>query len=104
MLEEKLDALAQRMAEHMARPFPPGCRGLSVESQDMVLLDADAYGLVAGVHEGALGERHREGLARLAPVFAKVLPAIEDEYAAEYYTHVRDMTALAAEIESLREK
>ncbi len=45
---------------------------------------------------GALGERHREGLVRLAPVFAKVLPAIEDEYAAEYSAHVRDMTALAA--------
>jgi hypothetical protein len=37
-------------------------------------------------------------------VFAKVLPAIEDEYAIRYYTYVRDMAVLAAEVESLREK
>lgn len=28
MLDEKLDALAQMMTVHMARPFPPGFRGL----------------------------------------------------------------------------
>ncbi|GLW04183.1 hypothetical protein [Streptomyces lavendulae] len=104
MLEEKLDALAQMMTEHMARPFPSGFRGLDFAGQDMVLLDADAYGYAAGVREGTLSERHRAGLTRLTSVFAKVLPAIDDEYAAEYYTHVRDMAVLAAEIESLREK
>lgn len=104
MLEEKLDALAQMMADHMARPFPPGCRGLDFEGQDMVLLDADAYGYAAGVREGPLSEQHRAGLTRLTSAFAKVLPAIDDEYAAEYYTHVRDMAVLAAEIESLRAK
>ncbi|MFC9261341.1 hypothetical protein ACFRFJ_30565 [Streptomyces hydrogenans] len=104
MLEEKLDALAQVMAEHMARPFPPGCRGLDVEGQDMVLLDADSYGYAAVVREGPLSEQHRAGLTRLTSVFGKVLPAIDDEYAAEYYTHVRDMAVLAAEIASLREK
>jgi hypothetical protein len=35
-------------------------------------------------------------------VFAWVLPAIDDEYATRYYTHVRDVAVLAAEIESLR--
>ncbi|MFR9775341.1 hypothetical protein ACL02O_04690 [Micromonospora sp. MS34] len=44
MFEERLDALSQMMAEHMAMPFPPGFRGLDIEGQDMVLLDADAYG------------------------------------------------------------
>lgn len=43
MLDEKLDALAQMMTEHMARPFPPGLRGLDVEGWDMVMLDSDAY-------------------------------------------------------------
>ncbi|MEU4148795.1 hypothetical protein [Streptomyces sp. NPDC026659] len=104
MLEEKLDTLAQVMAEHMARPFPSGFRGLDVQGQDMVLLDADIYGYAAVVREGPLGEQHRAGLTRLTTVFARVLPAIDDEYAAEYYTHVRDMAVLAAEIASLREK
>ncbi|GAA0393331.1 hypothetical protein [Streptomyces luteireticuli] len=104
MLKEKLDELAQMMADHMARPFPPGFRGLDVEGQDMVLLDADVYGYAAVVREGRLSEQHRAGLTRLTSAFAKVLPAIDNEYAAEYYTHVRDMAVLAAEIESLREK
>ncbi|MFI0910511.1 hypothetical protein [Streptomyces abikoensis] len=104
MLKEKLDELAQMMADHMARPFLPGFRGLDVEGQGMVLLDADAYGYAAGIREGWLSEQHRAGLTRLTSAFAKVLPAIDNEYAAEYYTHVRDMVLLAAEIESLHER
>ncbi|MCX4970792.1 hypothetical protein OHA98_39825 [Streptomyces sp. NBC_00654] len=44
MFEEKLEALSQVMAEHMAMSFPPGFRGLGIEDQDMVMLDADACG------------------------------------------------------------
>ncbi|MGQ4388813.1 hypothetical protein [Streptomyces sp. SAS_270] len=104
MFEEKLRALSQMTAEHMAMPFPPGFRGLDIEGQDMVMLDADAYGCAAGVLEGTLTEPHRAWLARLVAVFGKVLPAIDDEYATRYYTHVRDMAVLAAEVESLRDK
>ncbi|MDX2544739.1 hypothetical protein ACOT81_20185 [Streptomyces sp. WI04-05B] len=104
MLEEKLDVLAQVMAGHMARPFPSGFRGLDVQGQDMVLLDADIYGLAAVVREGPLGEQNRAALTRLTTAFGRVLPAIDDEYAAEYYTHVRDMAVLTAEIADLREK
>ncbi|MGI5229135.1 hypothetical protein [Actinoallomurus sp. CA-142502] len=49
MFEEKLDALSQMLAEHVAMPFPPGCRGLDIAGQDMVMLDADAYGYALGV-------------------------------------------------------
>ncbi|MFF5208879.1 hypothetical protein [Streptosporangium sp. NPDC000396] len=104
MLEEKLDALSQMMAEHMAMPFPPGFRGLDIEDQDMVMLDANAYGFAGGVLKGPLSEQHRAGLTRLTSVFEEVLPAIDDEYATKYYAHVRDMAILAAEIESLRQK
>jgi hypothetical protein len=41
-------------------------------------------------------------LPRLAAVLETVLPAIDDKYATTYYTHVRDMVVLAAEIEALR--
>ncbi|WP_157875912.1 hypothetical protein [Peterkaempfera griseoplana] len=47
MFEEKLDALSQMAAKHMAMPFPPGLRGLDIDGQDMVMLDADAYGYAA---------------------------------------------------------
>ncbi|CAG6394839.1 hypothetical protein SCOCK_30072 [Actinacidiphila cocklensis] len=54
--------------------------------------------------EGPLDQQRRAGLLRLTAVFEKVLPTIADEYATEYYTHARDMAALAAEIETLRNK
>ncbi|MEE1768777.1 hypothetical protein PUR34_11545 [Streptomyces sp. JV185] len=104
MLDEKRDALAQMLAEHMARPFPPGFRGLDVEGRDMVMLDSDAYAYAACVHEGMLSEQARVRLARLSSSFGKVLPAIEDEYAAKYYTHLHNMVVLAAEIDSQRKK
>lgn len=37
-------------------------------------------------------------------VFEKVLPAISDEYASKYYAQARDVAALAAEIEAMRDK
>ncbi|NYF58080.1 MULTISPECIES: hypothetical protein [Micromonospora] len=104
MFEERLDALSQMMAEHMAMPFPPGFRGLDIEGQDMVLLDADAYGYASSALKGPLDEQRRAGLLRLTAVFETVLPAIDDEYATTYYTRVRDMVVLAAEIEALRGK
>ncbi|WP_405409737.1 hypothetical protein [Streptomyces decoyicus] len=104
MVEEKLDALSQMMAEHMALSFPPGFRGLDLEDQDMVMLGADVYGYALGVLKGPLDEQRGKGLIRLTAVFEKVLPAIDDTYAARYYTHVRDLAVLAAEIETLREK
>ncbi|MEU7004155.1 hypothetical protein [Nonomuraea sp. NPDC046570] len=104
MFEEKLDALSQITAEHMAMPFPPSFRGLDIAGQDMVLLDADAYGYASGVLKGPLDGQRRAGLMRLTAVFEKVLPAIDDVYAARYYKHVRDMAVLTAEVETLRDK
>lgn len=104
MFEEKLDALSRMTAEHMAMPFPPGFRGLDIEDQNMVMLDADAYGYATSVLEGPLIEEHRAALTRLTAVFDKVLPVIDDEYGSRYYTHVRKMAVLAAEVEELRAK
>ncbi|MFE0106421.1 hypothetical protein [Streptomyces sp. NPDC059009] len=104
MFEEKIGVLSQMMAAHMARPFPPNFRGRVIEGKDMVLLDADAYGYVSCAFDGPLDEQRHAGLLKLTAVFETVLPAIDDEYAAKYYAHVRDMAALAAEIETLRGK
>ncbi|MEV5560920.1 hypothetical protein AB0L44_45420 [Nonomuraea wenchangensis] len=100
MLAEKLAALSHMMTEHMAMPFPPGFRGLDIEDQDMVMLDADAYGLAMAVLEGPLSARRRSHLTRLTSAFEKVLLVLDDQYAIKYYTHGRDMVVLATEIES----
>ncbi|WP_189702744.1 hypothetical protein [Streptomyces anandii] len=104
MLEDKLISLSQMMAEHMARPFPPSLRGRNIEGQDMVSLDADTYGYASGVLKGPLDARRRAGLTALPAVFEAVLPAIYDAYASEYFTHVRDLAVLTAEIETLRDR
>lgn len=104
MFEEKLDALSRMTAEHMAMPFPPGFRGLNIMDQDMVMLDADTYGYATSVLKGPLTEQRRAALTRLVAAFDRVLPVMNDEYASRYYTHVRKMALLAAEVENLREK
>ena len=103
MFEEKFDALSQMMAEHMARPFPPGFRGMDIEDQDMVMMYADVYAVAARVLERPLDQQSRLRLFRLTAVFEEVLPAIRDEYATKYYTHLRDMAVLAADIEASRQ-
>ncbi|MFC8623647.1 hypothetical protein [Streptomyces anulatus] len=104
MMQKNLDALSQIVAECRAMPFPKGFRGLDVEDQDMVMLDADTAGYVSRVLVGPLPEPAREGLIRLVGVFEKVLPAISDEYARNYFTRARDAAALAAEIEAMRDE
>ncbi|MEV0196147.1 hypothetical protein [Nonomuraea sp. NPDC050691] len=54
--------------------------------------------------KGPLSKQHRSGLPRLTAAFEKVLPAIDDEYGTKYYTHVRGMAVVTAEIETLRDK
>ncbi|MGW4517102.1 hypothetical protein ACWEO4_35125 [Streptomyces sp. NPDC004393] len=104
MIEEKLDALSQMMDEYQAMPFPRGFRGLDIEDQDMVMLDADTAGYASRVLKGPLAQPSREGLTGLVGVFERVLPAIGDEYAAKFYTHARDVAMLAADIEAMRDK
>lgn len=62
MFEEKLDALLQMMAEHMAMPFPPRFCGLEIEDEDMVMLDANAYGYAQTVLNGPLDQQRGRGL------------------------------------------
>ncbi|AUY47925.1 hypothetical protein [Streptomyces sp. CB01881] len=104
MITEMLDALAQMMDDHRAMPFPSRFRGLDIEDQDMVMLDADTAGYATRVLQGPLPEPARRGLTRLLGAFERVLPAISDEYAAKFYTHARDVAALAAEIDATRDE
>ncbi|MEU4587748.1 hypothetical protein AB0F92_37800 [Kitasatospora aureofaciens] len=104
MIQEKLDALSQMMDEYRTMPFPAGFRGLAIEDQDMVMLDADTAGYASRVLKGPLTEPSRGGLMRLVGAFKKVLPAISDDYATKFYTHARDVVVLAAEIEALRDQ
>lgn len=103
MIQEKLDALSQMMDEYRAMPFPREFRGLDIEDQDMVMLDADTAGYVSRVLKGPLSEPSRAGLLRLVRVFEKVLPAINREDATKFYQQARDLAALAAEVEAMRD-
>lgn len=104
MLADKLDALSRMTVEHMAMPFPPGFRGVDIEAQDMVMLDADAYGCAASALKGPLADRQRAALTRVLAAFDRVLPAIDDAYASRYYSHLHKASLLAAEVDELRER
>jgi hypothetical protein len=88
----------------MAMPFPPSFRSLDIEGQGQGAARRGRLRLRFQRPQRPVDEQRRAGLLRLAAVLATVLPAIDDEYATTYYTRVRDMVVLAAEIVALRGK
>ncbi|MBT2529749.1 hypothetical protein J7E91_31285 [Streptomyces sp. ISL-99] len=61
-------------------------------------------GRALGPFQGCDWDLAAQPLIRLVGVFEKVLPAISDEYASKFYTQARDVAALAADIEAMRDK
>lgn len=92
------DKLVRLWMAHRRAEFPASARGRVITGQDMVLLDADIAGCVSFAVAGPLdGWRLgilRECIGRLAVV----LPLIDDRYAVEYFTRLRDLAVLAAAI------
>ncbi|MFJ8313317.1 MULTISPECIES: hypothetical protein [unclassified Streptomyces] len=98
MSESELERLSRMWEEHMRAPFPPHMRGREIEGEDMVLLDAETAGCVVSSLSGPLEGKRREILLGCLAAIEKVLPSIDDDGASEYYKHLRDMAALAAEL------
>ncbi|MFJ9374151.1 hypothetical protein [Streptomyces sp. NPDC101455] len=71
---QQLDTLSRMMAQHLATPFPPNARGLDIADEDLVLLDANAYGYISGVRDGPLDEQRRAGLLRVAAAIPEGSP------------------------------
>ncbi len=88
--------LARLWEAHLRALFPDGFRGVDSDGVDLLLLDADVAGLVQRELTGGLDDR---GLAYLWGCIAnldKVIPLINEEYCASYFTKLRTMAQVAA--------
>ncbi len=89
---------------HARAPFPPRLRGVEIEGEDMVELDACIAGCVSTLlSDPPAAHQHALRLACLAAV-EKVLPFVEDAAdALAYCTRLRDMAAMAVQLASVPE-
>ncbi|MFF4324585.1 hypothetical protein [Streptomyces sp. NPDC001568] len=88
--------LAQLCEDHLRALFPDGFRGIDFDGVDLVLLDADVAGLVQRELKGGLDDG---GIAYLWGCIAdldKIIPLINEEYCAFYFTKLRTMAQEAA--------
>ncbi|MEW2418396.1 hypothetical protein AB0953_32590 [Streptomyces sp. NPDC046866] len=103
MGESELERLSRMWEEHLRAPFPPHMRGREIEGEDMVLLDADIAGCVVSSLSGPLDEKRRKILLVCLAAVEKALRSIDDDDgASEYYKHLRDMAALAVELDNAK--
>ncbi|WP_424210601.1 hypothetical protein ACN20G_00055 [Streptomyces sp. BI20] len=93
------ERLSRMWEEHVRAPFPPHMRGLEIDGENMVLLDADIAGCVVSTLSGPLEDKRREVLLLCLAAVEKVLPSIDDDGAFDYYAHLRNMATLAAELD-----
>ncbi|MEU4729657.1 hypothetical protein [Streptomyces sp. NPDC023588] len=88
--------LARLWEDHLRALFPDGFRGVDFDGVDLVLLDADVAGLVQSELKGGLDG---SGIAYLWGCIAdldKIVPLINEEYCASYFTKLRTMAQVAA--------
>ncbi|MGW7348260.1 hypothetical protein [Streptomyces sp. NPDC054854] len=88
--------LAGLWEDHLRALFPDGFRGVDFDGVDLVLLDADVAGLVQRELKGGLDD---SGIAYLWGCIAdldKIVPLINEEYCASYFTKLRTMAQVSA--------
>ncbi|MEU3791105.1 hypothetical protein [Streptomyces fructofermentans] len=88
--------LARLWEDHLSALFPDGFRGVDFDGVDLVLLDADVAGLVRRELNDGLDD---SGIARLWGCIAdldRIVPRINEEYCASYFTKLRTMAQIAA--------
>ncbi|MEU8528898.1 hypothetical protein AB0C77_25415 [Streptomyces sp. NPDC048629] len=88
--------LARLWEDHLRALFPDGFRGVDFDGVDLVLLDADVAGLVQRELNGGLDD---SGIAHLWGCIAdldKIVPLINEEYCASYFTKLRTLAQVAA--------
>ncbi|MEU7021327.1 hypothetical protein ABZ990_11815 [Streptomyces sp. NPDC046203] len=87
--------LARLWEEHRRALFPEGFRGVGFDGVDLVLLDADVAGLVRGELDGGLDDGGIASLWGRIADLDKVVPLINEEYGASYFTRLRTMAQVA---------
>ncbi|WP_235619282.1 hypothetical protein [Embleya scabrispora] len=88
--------LARLWEDHLRALFPDGFRGVDFDGVDLVLLDADVAGLVHTELNGGLDD---SGIAYIWGCIAdldKIVPLINEEYCASYFSKLRTMAQVAA--------
>lgn len=80
---------------HRALPFPAGLRGEEIEGVDLVMLDADTFGVATHYvrnDRGLTGE-HARMLEKLVADANRVLPLLRSAEARAYYASVHAIGA-----------
>ncbi|MFF4083504.1 hypothetical protein ACFYZN_29485 [Streptomyces sp. NPDC001777] len=90
------DGLARLWEDHLRALFPDGFRGVDFEGVDLVLLDADVAGLVQRELNGGLDDSGIAYLWGCITDLDKIVPLINEEYCASYFTKLRMMAQAAA--------
>ncbi|MFD7026471.1 hypothetical protein ACFWAR_00305 [Streptomyces sp. NPDC059917] len=88
--------LVRLWEDHLRPLFPDGFRGVDFDGVDLVLLDADVAGLVQRELKGGLDDSGVAYLWGCITDLDKILPLINEEYCASYFTRLRAMARLAA--------
>ncbi|GLX23210.1 hypothetical protein [Streptomyces lavendulae] len=88
--------LAQLWEDHLRAPFPDGFRGVDFDGVDLVLLDAAVAGLVQSRLRGGLDDSGRAILQGCIADLDKIVPLLNEEYCASYFTHLRTTARAAA--------
>jgi len=81
------------MAEQLRAPYPAECRGQAIDGVELVLLDADIYGVATryerSQHQLTLSDRKM--LSSLLADLDRIWPSLPTEQARSYYGTAREL-------------
>ncbi|MFD8421709.1 hypothetical protein [Streptomyces sp. NPDC059466] len=83
--------LAQLWEDHLRAPFPAGFRGVDLDGVDLTLLDSGAASLVHRELNGGLDDSGIASLWGCITDLDKIVPLVNEEYCASYFTRLRTM-------------
>jgi hypothetical protein len=88
MRDPHLQALVR---DHMALRFPPGLRGEEIDGVDLVMLDADTYGVASQYERNSrpVTPEHVQLLDKLIGDVDRILPLLPAAEAKTYFASVR---------------
>ncbi|MER5883659.1 hypothetical protein ABT160_07505 [Streptomyces sp. NPDC001941] len=90
------DGLARLWEDHLRAPYPDGFRGVELDGVELILLDADVAGLVQSELHRGLDDSGVATLWDCINDLDKIVPLINEEYCASYFTRLRTMAQTAA--------
>ncbi|MET9883795.1 hypothetical protein ABZZ20_11740 [Streptomyces sp. NPDC006430] len=97
--ETTFEAVSRLYQEFMKLPFPPGLGGADRAGFDLVMLDSDTAGCVFIwiKNGGELEARNRSILLRCIDRLDRVIPALSETDAPEYWHRLHEMAQLVVD-------